>query len=366
MAKGFAINNSMTSHGGIIKATQQRTSQMGNLFLRADDGHYCPQCQCWSKIIKSHDHIIMDGKAVAYVDDLLTCGAKILPKQNHVVGDSQGSNYRSSALSSLRPLNIEQNFKNSLVEDKKEEVVCYCDRDLTLAEFLEIIKGMRNTERELKGTSSILNHPKCPVVGDKNHQALLNVFNSTMKKYSINTCIRKLHFLAQTYWESDRFRTTSEYASGDYLDPGKHAQAKANGNTEKGDGARYKGRGFMQLTWRKNYKRYFSFVINNSSQYEGIFPKDITLEQLLDRTKKYPEIVGSNLFLAMDSGGWFWNNGVVLRNGQAADINLQADIDDINKISLWVNGGGNGRSERLEYWNNLKKVMKYDQCKNKK
>ena len=111
MAKGFAINNSMTSHGGIIKATQQRTSQMGNLFLRADDGHFCPKCKCWSKIVKSHDHIIMDGKAVAYVDDLLTCGAKILPKQNHVVGDSQGSNYRSSS-NTIHPL--QNNFVNQV------------------------------------------------------------------------------------------------------------------------------------------------------------------------------------------------------------------------------------------------------------
>lgn len=110
MAKGFAIHNSMTTHGGIIQATQQRTSQMGNLFLRAEDGHYCPQCQCWSKIIKSHDHIIMDGKAVAYVDDLLTCGAKILPKQHHVVGDSQGENYRNFSLSSNNQANEQNNF----------------------------------------------------------------------------------------------------------------------------------------------------------------------------------------------------------------------------------------------------------------
>lgn len=92
MANAFAIHNSMTDHGGIIQATQMRASQMGNLFLVADDGHFCPKCKCWSKIIKSHDHVIFDGKAVAYVGDQLTCGAKILPKQDHVVGDSKGSN----------------------------------------------------------------------------------------------------------------------------------------------------------------------------------------------------------------------------------------------------------------------------------
>lgn len=100
MAKGFAIHNALTTHGGRIPSTQQRSSQMGNLFVRADDGHYCPQCQCWSTVIKSHDHIIFDGKSVAYADDLLTCGAKILPQQSHVIGDSQGSNYNNSANSS--------------------------------------------------------------------------------------------------------------------------------------------------------------------------------------------------------------------------------------------------------------------------
>ena len=43
----------------------------------------------------------MDGRAVAYVDDLLTCGAKILAQQSHVVGDSQGSNYSSANSSSF-------------------------------------------------------------------------------------------------------------------------------------------------------------------------------------------------------------------------------------------------------------------------
>ena len=52
MAKGFAIHNAPTDHGGVIPSTQQRTSQMGNLFVRAGDGHYCPRCKCWSEVIK--------------------------------------------------------------------------------------------------------------------------------------------------------------------------------------------------------------------------------------------------------------------------------------------------------------------------
>lgn len=96
MAKGFAIHNAITDHGGIIPSTQARTSQMGNLFVRAGDGHMCPKCRCWSVVIKSHDHIIMDGKPVAYAGDKLSCGATIQPQQSHVVGDS-GSPYSNKA-----------------------------------------------------------------------------------------------------------------------------------------------------------------------------------------------------------------------------------------------------------------------------
>ncbi len=113
MAKGFAIHNAPTNHGGIIPSTQVRSSQQGNLFVRAGDGHFCPKCKCWSTVIKSHDHVIMDGKPVAYAGDKLTCGATIQPQQSHVVGDS-GSYYSHS------PSN---NETNSFIEQTKEKIV---------------------------------------------------------------------------------------------------------------------------------------------------------------------------------------------------------------------------------------------------
>jgi len=115
MAKGFAIHNAPTNHGGIIPSTQVRSSQQSNLFVRAGDGHFCPKCKCWSTVIKSHDHVIMDGKPVAYAGDKLTCGATIQPQQSHVVGDS-GSSYGSSATSSIIPI------QNSFVETNQEKI----------------------------------------------------------------------------------------------------------------------------------------------------------------------------------------------------------------------------------------------------
>lgn len=118
MARGFAIHNAPTDHGGFIPATQMRSSQMGNRFVCAGDGHYCPKCQCWSKVIKSHDHVLFDGKAVAYAGDKLTCGAKILPQQSHVVGDSgrQGSTELSS-------LGLRNNFIKKEIFDEQIQVV---------------------------------------------------------------------------------------------------------------------------------------------------------------------------------------------------------------------------------------------------
>ena len=116
--KGFAIHNAPTDHGGIIPSTQLRSSQEDNTFVRAGDGHFCPKCKCWSTVVKSNDHVIFDGKAVAFVGDSLTCGAKILYQQSHVVGDAGGGSSGSSAPSNLQPVNSQQNLVNRLIDDK--------------------------------------------------------------------------------------------------------------------------------------------------------------------------------------------------------------------------------------------------------
>ncbi|WP_227612209.1 PAAR domain-containing protein [Acinetobacter sp. S40] len=123
MAKGFAIHNAPTDHGGFIPSTQVRSSQQGNLFVRAGDGHFCPKCKCWSEVIKSHDHIIMDGKAVAYAGDKLTCGATIQPQQSHVVGNS-GSRIRQTMASGFQPINNHPQ-NNHFIDDsiKKNEII---------------------------------------------------------------------------------------------------------------------------------------------------------------------------------------------------------------------------------------------------
>ncbi len=151
MSKGFGIHGSTTSHGGTVISSQSRSSQMGNLFLRAGDGFACPKCKTWSTLIKSNDHVIFDGKAVAYVGDKFTCGATLMPKQSFVVGTSGGANLASSISTKNIPI------INSLVENTSKEIhkiqfkIIDEDTEETLSEMLYELYSKESGELLVQG-----------------------------------------------------------------------------------------------------------------------------------------------------------------------------------------------------------------------
>jgi len=136
------------------------------------------------------------------------------------------------------------------------------------------------------------------------------VLGEVLTEYDMNTELRAAHFLAQTCHESADFSSTEEHADGSAYE----GRIKGLGNTQPGDGPRYKGRGLIQLTGRANYTEF--------GQELG----------LVEHPERAADPVTS-LRLACE----FWKK---------KKLNPLADRDDIAGITLLVNGGDNGLDDR--------------------
>ena len=128
------------------------------------------------------------------------------------------------------------------------------------------------------------------------------------------TPLRQAHFLAQVGHESAELRYTEELASG-----AAYEGRKDLGNTQKGDGPRFKGRGLIQITGRANYAAY------GKARHGDFLSGDTPM-----RLAKEPA-------LAADVAVWFW---------QTQRLNALADEDDLPALTRRVNGGENGLAAR--------------------
>lgn len=143
-------------------------------------------------------------------------------------------------------------------------------------------------------------------------QAFAAPLNAVMEKYEITTALRQAHFLAQIGHESGELRYREEIASGSAYEGRTDL-----GNTQAGDGQKFKGRGLIQLTGRANY-----------DAYGKACGRDL-LES--------PREVANDETLCADVAGWFWGR---------RKLNALADKDDVVAITRRINGGLNGLEDR--------------------
>lgn len=151
-----------------------------------------------------------------------------------------------------------------------------------------------------------------------------NSIEAAAKTFGINTPIRLAHWLAQLAHESGGFKYVREIW-GPTDAQRRYEGRKDLGNTEPGDGVRFKGRGFIQITGRANYTACSQDTFGD------------------DRLVKNPELVESDPAV---SAGWYWSKH---------KLNALADRDDIVSITVRINGGKNGLAERQAYLAKFKK-----------
>ncbi len=143
----------------------------------------------------------------------------------------------------------------------------------------------------------------------------LEPLNRAMAADGIDTNVRAAAFLAQIAHESGELRWVRELASGEAYEGRKDL-----GNTEPGDGVRFKGRGLIQVTGRYWYTK--------ASDGIGV---DFVGSPALMELPVYAARVST----------WWW---------KVNKMNAVADTRDIRKITRRVNGGLNGLEAREEYY----------------
>jgi predicted chitinase len=169
-----------------------------------------------------------------------------------------------------------------------------------------------------------------PRLPQAKRQLYLPFINRVMEIYEIDTPLRASAFLAQIAHESAELRFMEEIwgptAQQKKYEP-PSAVATRLGNTQPGDGFRYRGRGPIQITGRFNYKKF----------------GDLLGVDLVGN----PDLAATPQF-AFSTAGLFWK-----MNG----LNELADVQDFITITRRINGGLNGLAERQKYYEIAKNVL---------
>ncbi|KGJ87929.1 glycoside hydrolase family 19 protein [Colwellia psychrerythraea] len=193
-----------------------------------------------------------------------------------------------------------------------------------------------------------------PAAKVENIEFYLTALNNQLSDYQIISNMQVAHFIAQIAHESGSFKYRREnlnYSAkalravfGKYFPSDEMAEKHArnpesianivyanrmgNGDSDSGDGWRYRGRGLIQLTGRNNYTRCGS---------------DIGLN-----IEAEPELLAKDAETAVAAACWYW---------QSNKLNGPADQDDIRLVTRKINGGYHGLEERIAFLNRAKEVL---------
>jgi putative chitinase len=156
-------------------------------------------------------------------------------------------------------------------------------------------------------------------------QPFVDPLNAAMAEFNVDNIEREAMFLAQVAHESGGFYYVEEIASGIAYEGRQDL-----GNTDPGDGVRFKGRGLIQITGRANYSKCSEALYNYPSK---LLSNPELLSQLPDSAR---------------SAAWFF---------ESHGCNDLADAGDFVLCTKRINGGLNGYQDRLAYWERAKNTL---------
>jgi putative chitinase len=186
--------------------------------------------------------------------------------------------------------------------------------------------------------------------------SIISAIPDTAVKFNITNVLRLAHFLAQAGHESGQFKVTSEnlnYSSKGLLgtfpkyftptlaesyarQPEKIANRvyggrMGNGVETTGEGFKFRGRGYIQLTGKDNY-----------TQFDKTVPEDILTN---------PDLVATKY--ALMSAAWFFD-----KNKLWTICDKGADEATIVAVTKRVNGGTIGLPDRIKHFNEYYNLLK--------
>ena len=154
----------------------------------------------------------------------------------------------------------------------------------------------------------------------------VSVLNSAMNRYQIVGPKRVAAFIAQIGHESGQLKYVKEIW-GPTAAQARYEGRADLGNTQPGDGSKFRGRGLIQITGRANYKA--------CGEALG-----------LDLIRQ-PELLEKPQYACM-SAAWFW---------ASRGLNTLADAGQFDKITQRINGGQNGAADRQALYARALKVL---------
>lgn len=148
-----------------------------------------------------------------------------------------------------------------------------------------------------------------------------------INEFHINTPDRRNMFLAQVGHESGNFKFLKEIGKDEYFN--RYEGRKDLGNTQPGDGLKFKGRGAIQITGRSNYEK---------------VGKALGLDLI-----NHPELLEKPENAIRASAWWWENHGL----NQLVDKNP----NDVKPITRVINGGYNGLEDRQKRFERIKSIF---------